>query len=141
MAHPELIKSLGRRRVVSQGRVTKAPERMTPCLVDAKFGVLPFQLFQNGMEMPPKDTRLPELLACSCAKEKASLSGADVFLKQGRNSWMKVYHAISAGRFKTAVDLPPPCLLLDYDGRAIRGNVLDSRFPRLPRSATRQRHK
>jgi hypothetical protein len=65
MAHPELIKSLGRRRVVSQVGVTKTPERMTPCLVDAKLGVIPFQFFHNGMEMPPKDIRLPELLAHS----------------------------------------------------------------------------
>jgi hypothetical protein len=38
---------------------------------------------------------------------------------------MKVYHAISVGGGETVVDLSPPCLLLDYDGRAIRGNVLD----------------
>src|SRR5258708_15718040 len=38
---------------------------------------------------------------------------------------MKVYHTISAGRFEALVDLPPPCLLLDYDGGAVRGNVLD----------------
>jgi hypothetical protein len=34
---------------------------MTPGLVDAQLGVLPFQFFPNGMQMPPKDPGPPEL--------------------------------------------------------------------------------